>query len=94
MQLYASRLRITSLDALARGLKQLGINVDDSLSPWCWVHNLLTKSHRQIRRLEDFGLEAIGESAGLKLEDLTAQLDADLIQLSEAHYQRYYALAD
>ncbi len=93
-QLYANKLRIVSEDQLKAGLLGLGIGFDEALSPWCWVHNLLTKNHRQIGRLQDFGLEATGEFAQYSIAELTARLDSELMTLSEAHYQRYYSLGE
>jgi predicted Fe-S protein YdhL (DUF1289 family) len=93
-QLYSDKLRITSKTELQQGLQGLGIGFDEALSPWCWVHNLLTKNHRQIRRLQDFGLEAVGAFAVLSIPELTARLDDELLELSEAHYQRYYSLGE
>ena len=93
-QLYVSKLRIVCQDKLKAGLLGLGIGFDEALSPWCWVHNLLTKNHRQIQRLEDFGLEAVGEFAACSIAELTARLDSELMALSEAHYQRYYSLGE
>lgn len=93
-QLYGNKLRIVSEDELKTGLRGLGVGFDEALSPWCWVHNLLTKNHRQIRRLQDFGLEAIGESAAYSIAELTARLDSELLELAEAHYQRYYSLGE
>ncbi len=93
-QLYANKLCIVSEDRLRAGLQGLGIGFDEALSPWCWVHNLLTKNHRQIRSLEDFGLEALPEYKQYSIADLTARLDDELMQLSDAHYQRYYSLGE
>jgi hypothetical protein len=93
-QIYTDKLRIVSIEELKSGLQGLGIGFDAALSPWCWVHNLLTKNHRQIRRLQDFGLEAVGEFAALSIAELTARLDDELLELTEAHYQRYYSLGE
>ncbi len=93
-QLYANKLRIVSEDKLRAGLRGLGIGFDEALSPWCWVHNLLTKNHRQIQSLEDFGLEALPEYGRYSIANLTARLDDELMQLSDAHYQRYYSLGE
>ena len=93
-QLYGEKLNIVSQEKLKAGLVGLGTGFDESLSPWCWVHSLFTKNHRQIRNLADFGLEARGKFAALSIARLTATLDDEFLALSEAHYERYYSLGE
>lgn len=91
-QILEDKLRIFSVLNLKSGLERYQIPYDDSLSPYCWLHNLLKKAHNRIEKLEEYGVYAIGDYANLSMKDLCESIDKDLLLLSEAHHARYFAL--
>ena len=90
-QILENRFRIFSVPNLKLGLEQARVPFDPTLSPYCWLHNLLRKKHRDIDNLSDFGVYVLPGHAGLSLGDLCAQVEEELQQLSLAHFERYLA---
>jgi len=90
-QILENRFRIFSVPNLRLGLEQARVPYDPALSPWCWLHNLLRKKHRDIDSLGDFGVYVLPEYAALSLGELCAQIEEELQQLSLAHFERYLA---
>lgn len=90
-QILENKLRIFSVSSLRAGLERLQIPYDESLSPHCWLHNLLKKGHRRMESLEDYGVAALGSYAGMPLSELCEIIENDLLLLSEAHHARYVA---
>ena len=88
-QLLASRFRIFSVPNLKLGLEQNAIPYDPSLSPYCWLHNLLKKHHQQITDLSEFGVYVLPDFAHLDLQVLSEQVEEELLLLSSAHLERY-----
>lgn len=88
-QILENKLRIFSVPNLKAGLDRLTIPYDETLSPYCWLHNLLKKGHRQIEKLEDYGVYALGDFALMPLDELCELIEQDLLLLSEAHHARY-----
>lgn len=91
-QILENKLRIFSLPNLKGGLEQFQIPFDESLSPYCWLHNLLKKAHQRIDRLEEYGVYALPEYAQLSLHDLSELIEREILLLCEAHHDRYFAL--
>jgi uncharacterized protein len=92
IQILENKLRIFSLPNLKSGLEQFQIPFDESLSPYCWLHNLLKKGHQRIDKLEEYGVYALAEYAGLSLRDLSELIDREILVLCEAHHARYFTL--
>jgi len=90
-QILENKLRIFSESSLKAGLDRLQIPYDESLSSYCWLHNLLKKGHDRIESLEEYGVYALGSYAGMPLSQLCEIIENDLLLLSEAHYARYLA---
>ena len=88
-QLLSSRFRIFSVPNLKLGLEQNAIPFDPSLSPYCWLHNLLKKHHQQIGDLSQFGVYVLPDHAHLELQALVEQVEEELLLLSSAHLDRY-----
>lgn len=91
-QILENKLRIFSLPNLKNGLEQFQIPFDESLSPYCWLHNLLKKAHRRIDRLEEYGVYALPEYAQLSLDELSELIEREILVLCEAHHARYFTL--
>ena len=93
-QILSAKFRIFSVPNLKLGLEQFKIPYDPTLSPYCWLHNLLKKGHSRISSLDEFGVYVNPPFADLSLAELSARVEAELLTLSEAHYQRYIRLPD
>lgn len=91
-QILENKFRIFSLPNLRSGLKQFHIPFDESLSPYCWLHNLLKKAHQRMGRLEEYGVYALPEYSQLSISDLSELIERELLILCEAHHSRYLAL--
>ena len=92
VQILEHRLRIFSVPSLRQSLEYWNVPYDPSLSPYCWLHNLLKKCHRELQQLDDCGVFIRPAFAHLSLPLLCEQIDRELLILSDAHYQRYVAL--
>lgn len=91
-KILENKIRIFSVPNLKAGLERLKIPFDESLSPYCWLHNLLKKGHRRINKLEEYGVYALADFANLPLQELCEIIERDLLLLSEAHHARYFSL--
>jgi predicted Fe-S protein YdhL (DUF1289 family) len=89
VQILQDRLRIFSVPSLRQALEQRNIPYDPALSPYCWLHNLLKKGHRDLEKLDDCGVYIRPAYSHLSLARLCEQIDRELIVLCDAHYQRY-----
>ncbi len=90
VQIMEPRFAIHSVDELRRGMKAQGVPVNPDLPPYCWLHNLLKKRHRQIDDLTRFGASIRSDDADVLLRDLWEQADAELLALCDAHRLRYF----
>ena len=90
-QLFDSRFRITAPERLKAELRRQKIPFNPELSAFCWLHNLLKKGLDDIGRLERCGASLQPEYAGRDLAGLCAQIEQELLSLSEAHHDRYIA---
>jgi predicted Fe-S protein YdhL (DUF1289 family) len=89
-QILSDKLRIFSVPNLKLGLDQARVPYDATLSPYCWLHNLLNKRRDQIVNLSEFGAYVLPEYSQFSLAELGARIEEELLVLSDAHYQRYY----
>ncbi len=92
-QILENKLRIFSVPNLKAGLEQLAVQYDPSLSPYCWLHNLLKKCHRDIDNLAEYGAYVLPEFQPLPLGELCELVDREILTLTQAHYERYYNAA-
>lgn len=90
VQIMEPRFVIESRSALQQGMRASGVPVHPELSAYCWLHNLLKKRHGQIRSLEDFGASCRPAYADQPLAAIWEQADRELLQLCDAHRQRYF----
>ena len=89
-QILESRLRIFSVPSLREGLRKWRVPYDESLSPYCWLHNLLKKCHRDLDQLDVYGVYVRPDYAHLPLPQLCELIDRELMQLCQAHFERYF----
>ena len=89
VQILESKLQIVNEALLIEGMRKLGLSFDETLSPLCWVHNLLAKCHQQIPNLHVVGLMARPEFSDLSVSAFSKIVDEELLTLSAAHNDRY-----
>jgi len=84
------RFSISDPDLLASKLNEKGINFNDALDPLTWIFDLLRAAGSQSLDLEQFGINA---HTRMDLAELKNQIYIEFLELSEAHYQRYFLLS-
>jgi predicted Fe-S protein YdhL (DUF1289 family) len=89
-QILENKLRIFSVVNLKVSLEHWQVPYDPSLSPYCWLQNLLKKHHQHINRLEEWGVYVLPEYAKIPLPQLCEQIENEVLALSDAHYARYF----
>lgn len=89
-QILENKLRIFSVVNLKASLERWQVPYDPSLSPYCWLQNLLKKSHSQLHSFEEWGVYVLPEFAEIPLPKLCEQIEEELLTLSGAHYARYF----
>jgi len=90
-QILESKLRIFSVPNLRLGLEQNRIPFDPELNPYCWLHNLIKKRHRDELNLQEYGAYVLPDYAELSLPQLSELIEEELLVLSDAHFQRYFS---
>jgi hypothetical protein len=73
---------------LAARLNDQGINFNDSLDPMTWIFDLLRAAGSQELDLRQFGITC---HVNINLAELKDQIYLEFLELSEAHYERYFS---
>lgn len=89
-QILENKLRIFSVPNLQAGLEQMKVQYDPALSPYCWLHNLLKKCHRDIVNIAEYGAYVLPDYQQLTLAELCELIDAEILTLTQAHFERYF----
>ena len=88
-----SKIFIENQVLLQSKLDSLKISYYDKVDPYCWVFDLIKQASQSINDLSEFGLKPLSEP-GVELVELKRLIEEELFTLSDAHYQRYFALED
>jgi predicted Fe-S protein YdhL (DUF1289 family) len=88
-----SKIFIESQVLLQSKLDSLKISYYDKVDPYCWVFDLIKQASQSINDLSEFGLKPLFEP-DVELVELKRLIEEELFTLSDAHYQRYFALED
>ena len=88
-----SKIFIENQVLLQSKLDSLKISYYDKVDPYCWVFDLIKQASQSINDLSEFGLKPLFEP-DLELVELKRLIEEELFTLSDAHYQRYFALED
>ena len=91
LMVLRDRLSVSNSDLLASKLNEKGINFNDALDPLTWIFDLLRAAGSQPLDLEQFGITL---HAPIDLEELKNQIYLEFLELSDAHYQRYFLVSD
>ena len=82
------RFSVTDAELLAARLNDQGINFNDSLDPMTWIFDLLRAAGSQELDLRQFGITC---HVNINLAELKDQIYSEFLELSEAHYERYFS---
>ncbi|MCS5549170.1 MAG: DUF1289 domain-containing protein [SAR86 cluster bacterium] len=88
-----SKIFIENQVLLQSKLDSLKISYYDKVDPYCWVFDLIKQASQSINDLSEFGLKPLFEP-DVELVELKRLIEEELFTLSDAHYQRYFALED
>ena len=88
-----SKISIEDTTLLQSKLDSLKISYYDKVDPYCWGFDLIKQASQSINDLNEFGLKPLFDS-NLELVDLKQIIEDELFTLSDAHYQRYFALEE
>ncbi len=88
-----SKIFIENQALLQSKLDSLKISYYDKVDPYCWVFDLIKQASQSINDLSEFGLKPLFEP-DVELVELKRLIEEELFTLSDAHYQRYFALED
>ena len=78
------------VDLFAIKLKENAINYNNSMDPLTWIFDLLRAAGSQNLDLEQFGITSLKNYDPMKIRD---EVNKELLDLSEAHHQRYFKKA-
>ena len=71
-------------------MNEFSINFNSSLDPVTWVFDLLRASSNEDLDLNDFGIEILPQFSELSLLELRDLINQEMLQLSEAHYYKFF----
>ena len=82
-----NRFLVSDQDLLAANLKENAIRFNNALDPLTWIFDLLRASGTQELDLDQFGIKTLISEA---LPTIREQINKEFLELSEAHYDRYF----
>ena len=71
-------------------MNEFSINYNGSLEPITWIFDLLRASVSKDLNLDDFGIEIKPEFSNLSLVEIRKLINDEILQLSEAHYSKFF----
>ena len=71
-------------------MNEFSINFNSSLYPITWVFDLLRASSHEDLDLNEFGIEILPKFSNLSLLELRDLINQEMLQLSEAHYYKFF----
>jgi predicted Fe-S protein YdhL (DUF1289 family) len=87
--ILSHRFKVTDAELLSSKLKEHAINFNDALDPITWVFDLLRASSQDLD-LELFGLELLPDHRTFSLSSIKDEINTELFELSQAHFDRYF----
>ena len=87
--ILSHRFKVTDAELLSSKLKEHAINFNDALDPITWIFDLLRASSQDLD-LELFGLELLPNHRTLSLSTIKDEINTELFELSQAHFDRYF----
>ncbi len=71
-------------------MNEFSLNFNSSLNPITWIFDLLRASSHEDLDLSEFGIEILPKFSNLSLLELRDLINQEMLQLSEAHYYKFF----
>ena len=84
------KFSISDSELFESKMNEFSINFNSSLDPITWVFDLLRASSNEDLDLNDFGIQILPQFSNLSLIELRDLINQEMLQLSEAHYYKFF----
>ncbi len=88
--LLEEKFTIIDANLFESKMNEFSINYNGSLEPITWIFDLLRASVSKDLNLDDFGVEIKPEFSNLSLVEIRKLINDEMLQLSEAHYSKFF----
>ena len=90
IQILQDRFKVIDVNLLIARLEEKAINFNHSLDPLTWIYDLFRAAGSQEFDLRNYGIENLSHFNPKTIKD---DINNELLQLSEAHHERYFKKA-
>ena len=87
------KFSISDSELFESKMNEFSINFNSSLDPITWIFDLLRASSNKDLNVNDFGVEILPAFSDLSLIELRDLINQEMLQLSEAHYYKFFKRA-
>ncbi len=91
IKILQNRFKIFDSELLASKLEEKAINFNHSLEPLTWIFDLFRAAGSQEFELKNYGIQSLISFDPKVIKD---EINTELLELSEAHHQRYFKKAN
>ena len=84
------KFSISDSELFESKMNEFSINFNSSLEPITWIFDLLRASSNKDLNINDFGVEILPAFSDLSLIELRDLINQEMLQLSEAHYYKFF----
>ena len=84
------KFTISDSELFESKMNEFSINFNSSLDPITWIFDLLRASSNKDLNVNDFGVEILPAFSDLSLIELRDLINQEMLQLSEAHYYKFF----
>ena len=84
------KFTISDSELFESKMNEFSINFNSSLEPITWIFDLLRASSNKDLNVKDFGVEILPAFSDLSLIELRDLINQEMLQLSEAHYYKFF----
>ena len=84
------KFTISDSELFESKMNEFSINFNSSLEPITWIFDLLRASSNEDLNVNDFGIEILPAFSDLSLIELRDLINQEMLQLSEAHYYKFF----
>ena len=84
------KFTISDSELFESKMNEFSINFNGSLEPITWIFDLLRASSNKDLNVNDFGIEILPAFSHLSLIELRDLINQEMLQLSEAHYYKFF----
>ena len=84
------KFSISDSELFESKMNEFSINFNSSLEPITWIFDLLRASSNEDLNVNDFGVEILPAFSDLSLIELRDLINQEMLELSEAHYYKFF----